>query len=224
MLTTPRPEGPMAATRLTTVTFNDLIVAALTRYPGRDAFVDGDRLVSYREAADRVGAIASILAARGVTSASSVLVLSPNRPESWLVQAATYLLGARFTGLQAMGSVDDHAYVCTDTAASMLFADPVFAERADQLCQRCPALRHVAFAVPTMVYALLDAAKPEDCDLSSLENITYGAAPMSPSRLEEAHQRIGPVFQQIYGQTETVEMGTTLRRDDTSTSWTAPRT
>ncbi|MER5513925.1 LuxR C-terminal-related transcriptional regulator [Streptomyces sp. NPDC002763] len=28
-------------------------------------------------------------------------MLSPNTPESWIVQAATYLLGGRFTGLQA---------------------------------------------------------------------------------------------------------------------------
>ncbi|MFE2219841.1 LuxR C-terminal-related transcriptional regulator [Streptomyces canus] len=28
-------------------------------------------------------------------------MLSPNTPESWIVRAATYLLGGRFTGLQA---------------------------------------------------------------------------------------------------------------------------
>jgi fatty-acyl-CoA synthase len=71
-----------------------------------------------------------------------------------------------------------------------------------------------AFAVPTMAYALLDVGVPEDADLTSLETVNYGAAPMAPSRLAEAQERIGPVWQQIYGQTETVAMGTTLRKDE----------
>jgi fatty-acyl-CoA synthase len=71
-----------------------------------------------------------------------------------------------------------------------------------------------AFAVPTMAYALLDAGSPERHDLSSLETVDYGAAPMSPARLTEAAERIGPVWQQIYGQTETTAMGTTLRKDE----------
>jgi fatty-acyl-CoA synthase len=39
-------------------------------------------------------------------------------------------------------------------------------------------------------------------DLSSLELVLYGASPMSPSRLVEGIERIGPVFSQLYGQTE----------------------
>ena len=39
-------------------------------------------------------------------------------------------------------------------------------------------------------------------DLSSLELILYGASPMSPTRLVEGLERIGPVFGQLYGQTE----------------------
>jgi fatty-acyl-CoA synthase len=71
-----------------------------------------------------------------------------------------------------------------------------------------------ALTVPTMLHAILDHTKPEDHDLSSLQTILYGAAPMSPTRLLEAHERIGPVFQQIYGQTENVGTATTLRRDE----------
>lgn len=39
-------------------------------------------------------------------------------------------------------------------------------------------------------------------DLSSLELLLYGASPMAPSRLIEGIERIGPVFSQLYGQTE----------------------
>ena len=56
--------------------------------------------------------------------------------------------------------------------------------------------------VPTMIYVLLDHPALDRTDLSSLELLLYGASAMSPSRLLEGITRIGPVFSQLYGQTE----------------------
>ena len=56
--------------------------------------------------------------------------------------------------------------------------------------------------VPTMVYALLDHPDLNTRDTSSLEYVLYGASPMSEHRLREGLERIGPVFGQLYGQTE----------------------
>jgi fatty-acyl-CoA synthase len=56
--------------------------------------------------------------------------------------------------------------------------------------------------VPTMIYLLLDHPGLAKADLSSLEYLLYGASPMSSSRLIEGIERIGPVFAQLYGQTE----------------------
>jgi fatty-acyl-CoA synthase len=56
--------------------------------------------------------------------------------------------------------------------------------------------------VPTMIYVLLDHPALDRTDLSSLELLLYGASAMSPSRLVEGITRIGPVFSQLYGQTE----------------------
>jgi fatty-acyl-CoA synthase len=56
--------------------------------------------------------------------------------------------------------------------------------------------------VPTMIYVLLDHPALDKTDLSSLELLLYGASAMSPSRLVEGIERIGPVFSQLYGQTE----------------------
>jgi fatty-acyl-CoA synthase len=56
--------------------------------------------------------------------------------------------------------------------------------------------------VPTMIYVLLDHPALNRTDLSSLELVLYGASAMSPSRLVEGIERIGPVFSQLYGQTE----------------------
>src|SRR5215470_2554968 len=70
----------------------------------------------------------------------------------------------------------------------------------------------VSLLVPTMIYALLDHPDLDATDLSSLEAVVYGASPISPTRLAEGIERIGPVFCQLYGQTESAGQGTTLLR------------
>jgi fatty-acyl-CoA synthase len=61
---------------------------------------------------------------------------------------------------------------------------------------------NVTLLVPTMIYLLLDHPTLSRTDTSSLELLLYGASPMSPARLLEGLERIGPVFSQLYGQTE----------------------
>lgn len=68
--------------------------------------------------------------------------------------------------------------------------------------------------VPTMIYALLDHPRLDSTDLSSLETIFYGAAAMSPTRLREGIERLGPVFFQYYGQAECPMTITILRKDE----------
>ncbi len=58
------------------------------------------------------------------------------------------------------------------------------------------------FLVPTMIYVLLDSPARQGADLSSLKLVIYGASPMSPARLIEGMQAFGPVFMQLYAQSE----------------------
>jgi len=67
--------------------------------------------------------------------------------------------------------------------------------------------------VPTMIYVLLDQPALGKTDLSSLELVLYGASAMSPTRLVEGIERIGPVFSQLYGQTECYPISV-LRKSD----------
>ena len=314
------------------VTVSSAIVELFSRYRGREAFVAGDRRLTYAQSAEVVGRLMAGYAARGVGPGSGVVMLSPNRPESWLAAAAAYLLGASFTGLQVLGTTEDHAFMCDDVGASVLVVDEALADRAEAIRAGAATLKHVivlrpdgssdeladvavlplsvgpageedvawlqftggttgrpkgvmlpqralvaqtlsylascgipenprylaaspithgavlpllptlwrggtvvtlpsfdperwlrtievervncAFTVPTMLHAVLDKARPEDYDLSSLETVIYGASPISPTRLLEAMERIGPVFQQIYGQMENIGTATTLRRDE----------
>ncbi len=72
-----------------------------------------------------------------------------------------------------------------------------------------------AFLVPTLIYALIDARELRARhDLSSIEMIVYGAAPMSPDRLREGIGIFGPVFVQLYGQTEAPQCITSMRKID----------
>jgi fatty-acyl-CoA synthase len=70
------------------------------------------------------------------------------------------------------------------------------------------------FMVPTMVYRLLDQSGLSDYDLSSLEHLVYGAAPMKADRLQHGIDLFGPVFKQFYGQTEVPNLITTLEKED----------
>ncbi|GAA4797993.1 hypothetical protein GCM10023200_37920 [Actinomycetospora chlora] len=68
------------------------------------------------------------------------------------------------------------------------------------------------FLVPTMIYRLLDLLDgPEPL---GLRTVVYGAAPITPDRLARGLQLLGPVFVQLYGQTECPNWGTRLGRDD----------
>jgi fatty-acyl-CoA synthase len=70
------------------------------------------------------------------------------------------------------------------------------------------------FLPPTLIYMLLDHPGLAQTDLTSLQCLWYGAAPMSASRLEEALTRIGPVMGQLFGQSEAPMMISTLAPAD----------
>jgi fatty-acyl-CoA synthase len=321
---------------ITDVNYTDLLVEALSRFPRREAFVFGDRRITYSEVSAGVSRFMQVLSSHGVHESSAVGLLSGNLPEVWMLQAACYLLGAVYTGLHPLGSTSDHAYICGDAGVEVLLVHP---DRVgDGLCiaERSPQVRHVlslgpspdapdltqlaarrearrlrrrsanaedvrwipytggttgkpkgvclpdralvqqvqtvttslglpecprflavapishagvlpilptlarggtivlergfqpdrwlhlamteriswSFVVPTMLYALLDSGLPGRFDLTCLESIMYGASPMSPARIAEAHDVFGPILLQAYGQTECVSFATTLRKDE----------
>src|SRR6202022_397533 len=66
------------------------------------------------------------------------------------------------------------------------------------------------FLPPTLIYMLLRHPDLASKDLTSLQCLWYGAAPMSATRLEEAILSIGPVLGQLVGQTEAPMMISTM--------------
>jgi len=70
------------------------------------------------------------------------------------------------------------------------------------------------FLVPTMIYMLLDHPDLDEYDLYSLKNIIYGASAIAPERLKQALDIFGPIFTQLYGQSEAPMMISVLRREE----------
>lgn len=61
---------------------------------------------------------------------------------------------------------------------------------------------HIAFMAPTQIIKMIEEANPADFDLTSLQAITYGGAPIYVDQLKQAIGAFGPVFVQLYGQGE----------------------
>ncbi|MFZ6761710.1 AMP-binding protein [Pseudoroseomonas sp. WGS1072] len=123
-------------------TIGDMIVTLLDRYPQRIAFIDGARRFTYAETRDAISRALQQLRALGLRRGDTVVQLSGNRPEVFFVTAAIYLLGLRSVTLQAMGGIEDHAYILDHCEVRLLLADAAYAGRARALRDRLPAVPH----------------------------------------------------------------------------------
>ncbi len=61
---------------------------------------------------------------------------------------------------------------------------------------------HIAFMAPTQIIRMLEDHVPGRHDLSSLQAICYGGAPIYVEQLKRAMEAFGPIFVQLYGQGE----------------------
>lgn len=61
---------------------------------------------------------------------------------------------------------------------------------------------HIAFMAPTQIIKMIEDTDPSRYDLSSLQAITYGGAPIYVDQLKQAIAAFGPIFVQLYGQGE----------------------
>lgn len=73
---------------------------------------------------------------------------------------------------------------------------------------------NVTWMVPTMLYALLDNPRTAQMDWQLFHSLIYSAAPIAPSRLQQALDVFGPVLIQSYGQTEAPNAILILNKED----------
>ena len=72
----------------------------------------------------------------------------------------------------------------------------------------------IAFLTPTMVRWLTERQVERRADVSRLEHVVYGGAPMYLDDLHHALDTFGPIFSQIYGQAEAPVTISRLTRED----------
>lgn len=72
---------------------------------------------------------------------------------------------------------------------------------------------HIAFMAPTQIVRSVDEFEAGRWDLSSLQAICYGGAPIYVHDLKRALETFGPVFVQIFGQGECPITATSLSRE-----------
>jgi fatty-acyl-CoA synthase len=124
-----------------------------------------------------------------------------------------------------LGERESFAHVAPLTHASGAFVMPVLLRGGTNVIlggfdpdRLLHAIEHdrvtSTLMVPTMLYVLLDTPGLAHTDLSSLRTVIYGAAPMGRERLEQGIGVFGPVFSQLYGQTEAPNQLAVLSRAD----------
>lgn len=161
-----------------------------------------------------------ILYTSGSTGAAKGVVLThANTLHNGLAVAKSYEIGAESTYLvtfpySATGTVN---HGCGPTL--MMGGTVVFEEQRHFDAERyfnAVATHRVTHnqLVPTMLYRLLESPLKKDADLSSIEVLGYGSAPIPPHRVRQLVEDFGPVLLQAYGMTETCSLATVLERKE----------
>jgi long-subunit acyl-CoA synthetase (AMP-forming) len=104
----------------------------------------GDEVVlTWREYADRVRALAAGLAAHGIGRGDTVAIMLTNRPEGHLIDAAAVHLGATPFSVYNTSSPEQLEYLLTHAACRLIVTERQFVERVLAVRPKLPALRYV---------------------------------------------------------------------------------
>jgi fatty-acyl-CoA synthase len=89
------------------LTYQDLIVAAVSRAPEVEALVDGDLRLTGRELHDRVARTVSAYRALGIGAGARLALIGGNSADYLVAQLSAAALGVTFTGLHPLASVPE---------------------------------------------------------------------------------------------------------------------
>ena len=159
-----------------------LLIGALKRHRDKPVLHLGDTTLTGGQLADRVSQYIQAFEALGAGSGEVAGFLSLNRPEVLMITSAGQTQGYRRLALHPLGSLDDHAYVLTDSGATSLIIDPnpMFVERAIGLLGKVPALQQVLTIGPVPPELTATGAKCYDL---TAEAAKYEPKPLTAANL-----------------------------------------
>jgi fatty-acyl-CoA synthase len=122
-----------------------LLIGALKRHKDKPVLFLGDTTLTGGQMAERVSQYIQAFEALGAGTGVTAGLLSLNRPEVLMISGAAQTRGYRRLALHPLGSLDDHAYVLSDSGATTLIVDPnpMFVERALGLLQQVDGLSQI---------------------------------------------------------------------------------
>ncbi|MBI3216099.1 MAG: AMP-binding protein [Mycobacterium sp.] len=167
-----------------------LLIGALKRHKDKPVLHLGETTLTGGQMADKISQYVQAFEALGAGSGETSGLLSLNRPEVLMITSAGQTQGYRRLALHPLGSLDDHAYVLSDSGATTLIIDPnpMFVERAIGLLGKVDALKQVLTigAVPTELAGAADAAGAVVVDLTA-EADKYQPRPLTAANLSPDH-------------------------------------
>jgi fatty-acyl-CoA synthase len=122
-----------------------LLIGALKRHKDKPVLHLGDTTLTGGQLAAKISQYIQAFEGLGAGSGETSGLLSLNRPEVLMITSAGQTQGYRRLALHPLGSLDDHAYVLSDSGATSLVIDPnpMFVERAIGLLSKVDALKQV---------------------------------------------------------------------------------
>jgi fatty-acyl-CoA synthase len=163
-----------------------LLIGALKRHKDKPVLHLGDTTLTGGQLADKVSQYIQAFEALGAGSGETSGLLSLNRPEVLMITSAGQTQGYRRLALHPLGSLDDHAYVLSDSGATTLIIDPnpMFTERAIGLLGKVDTLKQVLTIGP--VPPELAATGADIIDLTA-EAEKYEPKPLVAAHLAPDH-------------------------------------
>ncbi|OBF28733.1 fatty-acid--CoA ligase FadD8 [Mycobacterium sp. ACS4331] len=167
-----------------------LLIGALKRHKDKPVLHLGDTTLTGGQMAEKISQYVQAFEGLGAGSGETAGLLSLNRPEVLMITSAGQTQGYRRLALHPLGSLDDHAYVLSDSGATSLIIDPnpAFTERAIGLIGKVETLRQVLTigAVPAELATAAEAANVAVLDLTA-EADKYEPRPLVAANLSPDH-------------------------------------
>ncbi len=113
---------------------------AAANVPDRVAVVFRDERITFAELDERIDRFAAGLQRRGVARRSSVLIMTKNRPEFLVAQAATGRLGASGVSVSWRSTADELTYLAEHAGAVAVCFEPDALPVVREAAKRAPAL------------------------------------------------------------------------------------
>ena len=163
-----------------------LLIGALKRHKNKPVLHLGETTLTGGQMAAKISQYIQAFEALGAGSGETSGLLSLNRPEVLMITSAGQTQGYRRLALHPLGSLDDHAYVLSDSGSTTLIIDPnpMFVERAIGLLGKVDTLKQVLTIGP--VPPELAATGADVVDLTA-EAEKYEPRPLVAANLAPDH-------------------------------------